>query len=99
MLIVSLEQAEEGQVLAAAVRNAAGAVLVPTGATLTAALLARLKAIGTTRVVVGPTDLEPSPEWELARLDERFAGHEGDTLMMSLKAAVRTHISRSTDAS
>ena len=99
MTIVSLDQAEEGQVLAAPVRNAAGAVLVPSGATLTADLLARLRAIGATRVVVGPTDLEPSPELELAQLGKCFAGHDADKLMMSLKAAVTTHISRIPDAS
>lgn len=64
-------------------------VLVQAGTELTEALIARLAALGIESVCVGGSALSPDERREvLAKIDRRFAGHEGNSWMMALKAIV-----------
>lgn len=80
---IALEQAQEGMVLAQALSDAGGAVLLAQGATLTAASLAALRRRGVERcVIVAEYEAEADPaaqenaererERQLARLQRLF---------------------------
>ncbi|MDN2709275.1 MULTISPECIES: hypothetical protein [unclassified Janthinobacterium] len=80
---IALEQAQEGMVLALALSDASGAVLLAQGAALTAANLAALRRRGVERcVIVAEDEAEPDPaaqenaererERQLARLQRLF---------------------------
>jgi len=75
---IALEQAQEGMVLAQALNDAGGAVLLAEGATLTAASLAALRRRGVERCsIVAEEAPDPAArahaEQELARRLERLA--------------------------
>ncbi|MEW6322673.1 MAG: hypothetical protein AB1635_16495 [Acidobacteriota bacterium] len=88
---ISLSQARAGQEVIRPVANANGVVLVQAGTRLTDALIDRLRALGVGFVMVaGSSQAEaPKPPARLAaELEARFAGHEGDPLMMEIKRIV-----------
>jgi hypothetical protein len=90
---VAIISVESGQVVARPVATPGGMVLMQPGATLTGDLIARLMDLGVDHVWlegVGP-DAKPV-ETLLAELEERFTGHEQDSLMMELQHVVANRI-------
>lgn len=92
---LSILEAKAGDVVARPVSTASGVVLVRPGTALTGELLGRLESLGIDTVCVeGPSaDARPLDEI-LQALEERFAGHEQNALMMELKAVVAARLTR-----
>ena len=97
MPIVPIDQVEEGQALAQGARVGSGAILAPPGTTLTAELIARLKALGITELDIRQSVAGPSAAEQLEALERRFVDHDEDELMIELKAHVRAHITSTSD--
>ncbi len=92
---ISVEEAQAGDIVAAPVQDEGGRVLLPAGAKLSPAVLSRLKGWGVVQLSIeGDDDGEggKSAEDFLGELDHRFAGHEGDVLMMRIKEVARQHL-------
>jgi len=96
---IDLQQAAEGMVLAAALLDAHGGVLLPQDATLTAATLASLRRRGIERCVVwtaaepvDPAALARARAQQLARLERLFrhsAGSDGGAVLLAQLRAYR----------
>lgn len=91
---ISVEEAQAGDIVAEPVQDENGRVLLPVGAKLSPAVLSRLKGWGVVNLSVEGDDGEAgkSAEEFLGELDHRFAGHEGDVLMMRIKEVARQHL-------
>jgi hypothetical protein len=92
---VSIPDAQAGEIVARPVVTSNGVVLVQPGTPLSAELLARLDDLGIDTICLeGPSpDAKPLDEI-LQALEQRFAGHEQNTLMMELKALVAARLTR-----
>ncbi|MES2160705.1 MAG: hypothetical protein V4476_06080 [Pseudomonadota bacterium] len=96
---IDLEQAVEGMILATALLDAHGGVLLPQDATLTAATLASLRRRGIERCVVWSEAEAPDPAalararaLQLERLERLFrhsAGSDGGALLLARLRAYR----------
>ena len=90
---IALENARAGQILAAPLEDARGRILLPRGARLSAAVIARLRGWGINRLSIeGDYQDAASSEKLLEDLEFRFAGLEEDALMMQIKAVARRHL-------
>jgi hypothetical protein len=86
---ISLEEAQPGQMVTRPISSAAGVVLVQPGTALTPELLNRLRNLSIDTIWVEGLDPNAKPvEQVLQELDQRFAGHENDRLMMELKEII-----------
>ena len=96
MRVILLDQVRPGDQLAAAVTNDKGMLILPKGAKLTMGMLDSLRRRGVMEVTVERDDPNASPpkttEAFLADLDARFAGLEGNAIMMSIQSFAREHI-------
>ena len=96
MIRIRLEEAVSGQKIARAVTTPTGTVLLQAGEVLTPEVIEGLKRKGVDQLVVEGDDgyvVRPAAE-QLADLEVRFAGHEGNPLMMELKALVAQEIAQ-----
>ena len=93
---ISVEEAQAGDIVVEPVQDENGRVLLPAGAKLSPAVLSRLKGLGVVSLSVEGDDGEggKSAEDFLDELDHRFAGCEGDVLMMRIKEVARQHLSQ-----
>lgn len=93
---ISVEEAQAGDIVVEPVQDENGRVLLPAGAKLSPAVLSRLKGWGVVSLSVEGDDGEggKSAEDFLGELDHRFAGYEGDVLMMRIKEVARQHLSQ-----
>ena len=93
---ISVQDANPGDVLSQPVINEKGMTLLPKGATLTIALVNRLRGWGIRDIEVEGDDPHAPPPKSipelLDELDHRFRGREGNPLMMELKAIIREQI-------
>lgn len=96
MIRISLDDAVPGQTVARAVTTPTGTILLQAGEELTAEAIAGLKRKGVDRLVVEGDDGRNvrSAAEQLADLDVRFAGLEGNPLMMELKDLVAQQIAQ-----
>ena len=94
---IPVEEAEVGDVVGEPVEHANGRVLLPAGARLSQAVIARLNGWGVSTLNVEGQDQEggKSREELLDELDYRFAGLEDDLLMTQIKEIARSHLGRS----
>jgi hypothetical protein len=84
-----LGKVSPGEVVARPVATSNGVVLVQPGTALTPEMVRRLEALGVESVWLEGTAADARTPGELlAELDDRFGGHEGNELMMALKAIV-----------
>ena len=99
MGIISIDNAEEGMIIAKAVVNEQGNVLLKRKAILTKALIGKLRSLGTSEVCVdeaeddeneGNISIEESPE--LKELEYRFSDVRGNEIMEELMAALKDYI-------
>jgi hypothetical protein len=92
---LSITDVEAGQVVARPVATSSGLVMVQPGAELTTEVISRLADLGIDTLWVEGLSEDAKPiEDLLADLDRRFTGHDGDALMMALKAVVADCISQ-----
>ncbi|MGY8825041.1 MAG: hypothetical protein ACKVJG_14085 [Candidatus Latescibacterota bacterium] len=96
---ISVEEAQAGDIVAAPVQDENGRVLLPAGAKLSPAVLSRLKGWGVVNLSIegdegDEGEMGKSTEDFLGELEHRFAGHEGDALMMRIKEVARQHLSQ-----
>lgn len=92
MELLNIDALKPGRVLARAVTNDAGAVLCPSGLTLTEALIERLKNAGIEDVVVeGGEEKGPDPAQRIEELNLRFEGVD-DPIMLQLKAVMENRL-------
>jgi hypothetical protein len=92
---IGVEDAQVGDVLAVPLENAQGRVLLPKGAKLSAAVLARLRGWGISRLEVEGDDLaEPaqSPAEAEEAFEHRFVDCADDPLMQQIKEIARGHL-------
>jgi len=84
---IPLEDAVAGQRVARPVATPTGTVLLQAGEVLTSAVIAGLRRKGIDSLMIDGevTGGVPSAADRLAELDVRFAGHDGNPLMMELK--------------
>jgi hypothetical protein len=99
MLRILLSKAQPGQVLARPVTTSAGVVMVQAGSRLTPALIERLTNFGIDTIVVtgdaSPASADARPmEERIREIDARFAGHEQDDWMMTVKQIVIAQLAR-----
>jgi hypothetical protein len=97
---IQLSAVEPGEVVARPVATSSGMVMVQPGAVLTPDIIARLENLGVDWVWLEGAAADAKPlEVVLAELELRFAGHDGDALMMELKDVVASCIRQgATDA-
>lgn len=92
MELVNIDELRPGFVVASAVTNDGGAILVPRGCELTSQVIARLVNAGVTAVVVeavfNPTE---GIDRRLEALEERYTGVE-DPLLLQIKAAAHQRL-------
>ena len=93
---IPVEEAQAGDIVAEPIQDENGRVLLPAGAKLSPAVLTRLKGWGVFNLSIEGDDEEAckSTQEFLDELDHRFAGHEGDALMMRIKDTARQHLSQ-----
>ncbi len=86
-----IEGLKPGEVLAEAVRNAAGAILCPAGFVLTEQAIVRLRNAGVTHACV-QADLDNNAEIDkrLAELEARFAGVTNPALLRLRRIVAET---------
>jgi hypothetical protein len=90
---IQLREVEPGEVVARPVATSGGIVMVQPGAVLTQDIIARLENLGVDSVwLEGAAANAKSLDVVLAELDQRFAGHDADALMMELKDVVASCI-------
>ncbi len=91
---VAITDAQPGDIVARPVSTTSGVVLVRPGTQLSAELVARLEGLGIDAIYLeGASPDAPPLDDLLAALDRRFAAHEGNQLMMELKAVVAARLS------
>ena len=96
-----LDSVPPGAILAAAVLDARGNVLVPEGRALTPEWIQRLKGRGITKVTIQPGAASPEAASaatavqtdRMVRFDAMFARHAQDPLMQALAAAAKQVLS------
>jgi hypothetical protein len=90
---IPISQARAGQIVRRPVHGASGALLCQPGTQLSDILIERLQNFGVEVLVVdaGGDAVVPFSA-TAAGLDERFAGHEQDELMMALKRVVASQL-------
>ena len=91
---ISVEKAEVGDVIAEAIEDKNGRVLLPAGAKLSQAVIVRLRGWGVSAFyieVAGQEGCKGRDEL-LEELDYRFAGLEEDSLMVQIKKIARGHL-------
>ncbi|MEW6751859.1 MAG: hypothetical protein AB1505_12915 [Candidatus Latescibacterota bacterium] len=82
-----------GDVLSEPLCDAQGRSLLPRGARLTAAVIARLPGWGVTEVGIEGDEPDAARTAHLRQdLEERFAGLEDDPLMARIKEVARRHL-------
>ena len=88
MELVSIDQLKAGHVVASAVTNKGGAVLVPPGFKLTEQAIERLRNAGVEGVIVEESRaVRPDLDIRIAGVAKRFEGID-DPIMLQLKATV-----------
>lgn len=86
MELINIEQVKPGEIVAAPVKNASGAILCPEGYVLTEQAIARMKNAGVESVLVEQSlDNGPEIDARLELLDMRFADVD-DAVLLQLKA-------------
>ncbi len=91
---IPIGQAQAGQVISRPVHGQSGALLCQPGTMLTDVLIERFENFGVDLLVVDSAgDSQELPSISAASMDERFAGHEQDDLMMALKQVVMAQFS------
>ncbi len=92
---VAIGEVQAGDVVARPVVTTSGVVLVRPGTQLSAELLARLEDLHIDAIYLEGQSADAPPVDELlAALDRRFAAHEGNGLMMELKAVVAARLNQ-----
>ncbi len=92
---LSILEAKAGNVVARPVVAGSGVVLVRPGTPLTGELLGRLQSLGIDTLCVEGASPDAKPLDEILQaLEQRFAGHEQNALMMELKAVVAARLTR-----
>lgn len=93
---ILVQDANPGDVIGQPVVNEKGMTLLPKGATLTIALVNRLRGWGIQEVEIEGEDPHAPPPKALPELleelDHRFRGREGNPLMVQIKAIIREQI-------
>lgn len=93
MRTILVDSADAGDVVCRPILNDKGMTLLPKGATLTPALINRLRGWGIREIEIEGDDPNRPPPKSipelLADLDHRFRGQEGNHLMMQLKSMIR----------
>ncbi|HIG57037.1 MAG TPA: hypothetical protein EYG11_03690 [Candidatus Latescibacteria bacterium] len=94
---IPVEEAEVGDIIAEPIQDQSGRVLLPAGAKLSPAVLARLKGWGVFTLNIEGEEQEGgrSKAVLVDKLDQRFAGLEDDEIMMQIKEIARGHLSGS----
>ena len=94
---IPVEEANVGDIIAESIQDQSGRVLLPAGAKLSQAVLVRLKGWGVFTLHIEAEEQEGGKSKELLvdELDQRFAGLEGDEIMMQIKEIARRHLSGS----
>jgi hypothetical protein len=86
---VPITEVEAGHVVARPVATSSGMIMVQPGAALTPEIISRLVDLGIDAIWVEGVSADAKPmDAVLAELDQRFAGHANDSLMMELKAVI-----------
>lgn len=86
--LLSIEKLKAGHVVASAVTNKGGAVLVPPGFKLTEPAIERLRNAGVEGVIVEETrSARPDLDLRIAGVAKRFEGID-DPIMLQLKATI-----------
>jgi len=93
---IFLEDAKPGDEVAEPVKNDRGMVILPKGAKLSVAMIAKMRRMGVREVVVEGDDPNAPPpktrEELLEDLEFRFEGLEENMQMMSIKKTAREHL-------
>ncbi len=94
---IPVEEAEVGDIIAEPIQDQSGRVLLPAGAKLSQAVLARLRGWGVFTLNIKGEEQEGGKSKALLvdELDQRFGGLEGDEIMMQIKEIARGHLSGS----
>ena len=93
---IPVEEANVGDIIAEPIQDQSGRVLLPAGAKLSQAVLVRLKGWGVFTLNIEGEEQEGGKKAVLVdELDQRFAGLEGDEVMMQIKEIARGHLSGS----
>ena len=91
---IRVEEARVGDVIAEPIEDQNGRVLLPAGAKLSQAVLARLEGWGVFALSIEGEEQQggKSKDELLVELDQRFAGLEDDETMMQIKEIARRHV-------
>ncbi len=97
---IRVEEARVGDVIAEPIEDQNGRVLLPAGAKLSQAVLARLEGWGVFALNIEGEGQQggKSKDELLVELDQRFAGLEDDETMMQIKEIARGHLIGTDDA-
>jgi hypothetical protein len=86
---VPITEVEAGHVVARPVATSSGMIMVRPGSVLTPENISRLVDLGIDTIWIEGVSTDAKPmEAVLVELDQRFAGHANDPLMMELKAVI-----------
>ena len=92
MELVNIDQVKPGEIVAAPVKNASGAILCPEGYILTQQAIERMKNAGVEAVLVEMSlDNGPEIDARLEALEARFA-HTDDAILLQLKAILEKQL-------
>ena len=92
---ISIDHAQEGDVLALDLTAGRGAVILARGSVLSASIIARLKKMGTRQIFVkeqAPQGNSEATARLLQLLEDRFAGTENNPFLQEMKSIVADHI-------
>ena len=91
---IRVEEARVGDVIAEPIEDQNGRVLLPAGAKLSQAVLARLEGWGVFALSIEGEEQQggKSKDKLLVELAQRFAGLEDDETMMQIKEIARGHL-------
>ena len=91
---IRVEEARVGDVIAEPIEDQNGRILLPAGAKLSQAVLARLEGWGVFELSIEGVEKQggKSKDELLVELDQRFAGLEDDETMMQIKEIARGHV-------
>ena len=91
---IRVEEARVGDIIAEPIEDQNGRVLLPAGAKLSQAVLARLEGWGVFELSIEGVEKQggKSKDELLVELDQRFAGLEDDETMMQIKEIARGHV-------
>ena len=91
---IRVEEARVGDVIAEPIEDQNGRILLPAGAKLSQAVLARLEGWGVFALNIEGEEQQggKSKDELLVELAQRFAGLEDDEIMMQIKEIARGHL-------